>query len=110
MALEINQPQAPKKTFVLNRTLHVTKDGRVVEEDDVEGVKVLGGKGRAFYEEEAKTLGLNESHREGYVAPVPSPESVAEAIPEPVIPVPELEPIPELEVEPKPKPAAKPKK
>lgn len=77
MALEINQPQAPKKTFVLNRTLHVTKDGKVVEEADVRGVKVLGGVGKAFYEDEAKAMGLDDSHR------VPS-EPVSESVLEPV--------------------------
>lgn len=100
--LEINQPTAPKKTFVLNRPLHLTKDGRIVEEDDPEGVKVLGGVGRAFYEEEAKKMGLNDSHRMGAAvaeAPVEVPDTAPLAEPEPVV-EPVVEPMAEPVAEP----------
>jgi hypothetical protein len=63
MPFEIKKPMMPKKTFILNRNLHLDKDGKVVEENDLSGVKVLGGKGKALYEEEAKHYGLDESHR-----------------------------------------------
>mgnify|MGYP003577716263 CR=1 FL=1 len=53
----------PPKTFIINRNLHLDADDKVVEESDPAGRKVLGGKGKAFYEEEAKHYGLDESHR-----------------------------------------------
>jgi hypothetical protein len=94
MPLIIKKPQMPQKTFILNRALHVDKAGNSVEEDDVRGVKVLGGPGSAFYEDDAKERGLNETHREGYVAPsdpvepilepAPAPEPAADSKPEPV--------------------------
>lgn len=63
MPFEIKKEEGPKKTFILARALHLTKDEKMVEESDPAGVKVLGGKGYAMYEEEAKHYGLDESHR-----------------------------------------------
>lgn len=92
MPFTIEKPFAPKKTFILNRTLNLDKDGKVVEDTDVRSVKRLGGPGSAFYEEEAAKYGLNDSHRlveeqpqpEPQPAPAPAPAPEPEPEPEPV--------------------------
>lgn len=63
MPFEIKKPFTPKKTFVINRNLHLNAAGKWVEETDPAGVRNLGSKGKALYEEEAKSYGLDESHR-----------------------------------------------
>lgn len=63
MPFEIKKPMMPQKTFIINRNLHLNAEGKVVEEGDPTGRKNLGSKGKAFYEEEAKLYGLDESHR-----------------------------------------------
>jgi hypothetical protein len=77
MPLIIKKPEAPKM-FVLNRTLHLDAEGKVVEENDPAGKKVLGGKGSSIPEDEAKQYGLDDSYREGYVAPKEEPKEKAE--------------------------------
>lgn len=94
MPFEIKKPLMPKKTFILNRNLHLDKASKVVEENDPTGVKVLGGKGKALYEEEAKLYGLDDSHRlveekpketEKVIEPTPEkPPEMSAPIPEPV--------------------------
>jgi hypothetical protein len=101
MPFTIEKPFAPKKTFILNRTLNLDKDGHVVEDTDVRSVKRLGGPGSAFYEEEAAKYGLDDSHR--LVEEQPQPESQ----PAPV-PVPEPEPEPEPQAEPVTEPLPEP--
>lgn len=88
MPFEIKKPHMPKKTFIINRNLHLDKDGKVVEEDDPAGKKVLGGKGKAFYEDEAKYYGLDESHRliEEKPKPETAPEPAAKPAAEPEAP------------------------
>lgn len=63
MPFEIKKPFTPKKTFIINRNLHLNAAGKWVEETDPTGVRNLGSKGKALYEEEAKSYGLDESHR-----------------------------------------------
>lgn len=78
MPFEIKKPDAPKKTFVLARPLHLTADEKVVEESDPAGVKVLGGAGYAMYEEEAKHYGLTDEHRAVPDKPDPVPDTTPE--------------------------------
>lgn len=98
MPFTIEKPFAPKKTFILNRTLNLDKDGHVVEDTDVRSVKRLGGPGSAFYEEEAAKYGLDDSHRlveeqsQSDFGPQPAPEPQPEPAP---APAPEPEPQPE---------------
>ena len=104
MAFEVFKPKFPEKTFLLGRTLHLDKDDKVVEEDDENGVKVLGTEGKAFYEDEAKHYGLDDSHRLVAEAPAPVEEPApveAPAEPEPAPPDPTPEPAPEATPEPK---------
>lgn len=90
MPFEIKKPFVPAKTFIINRNLHLNKEDKWVEETDVTGVRNLGSKGKAFYEEEAKSYGLDESHRlveEAAPEPVPeaaTPEPAVEAVAEPM--------------------------
>lgn len=53
----VKQPEQENR-FVADRALHLTKDGKVVEEDDPAGVKVLIGKGGSLSAEEAEKYGL----------------------------------------------------
>ena len=76
--------------LVLGRALHLTADGRVVEEDDVAGVTVLGGKGSTMSAAQIERYGLNESHARATAeapAPAPAPEPEPEPAPEPPPPV-----------------------
>lgn len=93
MGFEIKKPAMPQKTFILNRPMHVTADGKAVEEDDEKGVKVLGGAGSAFYEEEAKQYGLDDSHRMVDKKPVATTQPLVEPEPPLQAPVP-VEPVP----------------
>lgn len=99
MPFYIHKPFVPQKTFVLNRTLHLTADGKVVEERDPTGRRVLGMRGSSLYEEEAKAYGLDDSHR--LIEETPKPEPALEPKPEPAPPKPE--PVPEPVPEPAPK-------
>lgn len=95
MPFTIEKPFVPQKTFVLNRTLHLDKDGQVVEETDPRGVKRLGMAGKAFFEEEAAAYGLNDSYRlveEQPEPPMPTPAPAPAPAPEPQ-PEPEPEPV-----------------
>lgn len=72
--------------LVLGRALHLTADGRVVEEDDVAGVTVLGGKGSTMSAAQIERYGLNESHTRATAeapAPEPQPEPQPAPAPEP---------------------------
>lgn len=100
--------QAQAEKFVLGRALHLTADGRVVEEDDVDGVSVLGGPGTVISEADVKKYGLNDSHRLKVLKPEPTPTPVVpEKVEEkPTETKPAEEPKPE-EPKPEPKPKAK---
>jgi hypothetical protein len=51
-----------EKIYFLNRPLHLTADGKAVEETDPAGVKVLGGAGSPISEADKQKYGLDESH------------------------------------------------
>lgn len=86
------QAQRELGKLVLGRALHLTADGTVVEEDDVAGVTVLGGKGSTMSPAQIERYGLNESHTRATIeAPAPQPEPAPEPEPEPA-PAPEPAP------------------
>lgn len=67
--------------LVLGRPLHLTADGRVVEEDDVTGVTVLGGKGSTMTAAQIERYGLNDSHRLAVVPQAEPPPAPAPKLP-----------------------------
>lgn len=56
----VRQPEQEEGRFVADRAYHLTKDGKVVEEDDPAGVKVLIGKGGSLSADEAAKYGLGQ--------------------------------------------------
>lgn len=82
MPFYIHKPYGPKKTFILNRGLSLTADGKVVESTDPAAKRVLGVRGHSLYEDEAKHYGLDESYRLVEEKPA-EPEAAPEAEPEP---------------------------
>lgn len=85
MPFYIHKPDAPQRTFILNRTLHLTAEGKVVEESDPQGKRVLGVRGSSLFEAEAQAYGLDDSYRINppQVEPEPQPEPQPEPPPEP---------------------------
>ena len=75
-----------QRYFKLKKTLHVTKDGRAVDELDPAGIRVLGSAGGTISEDDAKRYKLDasqiESDVEPYIPPEPAPEP---PVPEPVV-------------------------
>lgn len=65
---------AEEPALVLGRTLHLTVDGVVVEENDPASYKVLGGPGLAISAEDAAKYGLTEELHGGYDPEPPPPE------------------------------------
>jgi hypothetical protein len=69
--------------FKLLKTLHVTADGRAVEENDPAGIRVLGSEGGLVSEEDAEKYGLDDSQVEAEEAYRP-PAAEEKAEPESV--------------------------
>lgn len=84
----IGRPPKGVKFYFLNRPLHLTADGKVVEETDPAGVTVLGGAGSPISEADKEKYGLDDSHLmpgedTSAKAPAAEAESAAEAQAEP---------------------------